>query len=85
MNSGDITTWDLSLMVKVLLEAKPPFVSKPSERKALEHLRNSRNSLCHSPTAKVKTSDFNKMWEKSCNELSMFGGKSRDFKAVKKG
>jgi hypothetical protein len=85
VNSGDTSTWDLSLIVKILLNTCPPLVPEANRRKALEQLRDMRNSLCHAAVVKIKKPDFINLWERACNVLSMFGAKSGDFKKVKKG
>jgi hypothetical protein len=85
VQSGDTSTWDLSLIVKALLQSRPPFVSAANLVAALKTLKDMRNNLCHSPVPKIETTDFSKLWSDACNALSLFGAKTEDFKKAKKG
>jgi len=82
---GDTSKWDLSLIAKALLHSTPPLVSDAWFITALECLINTRNKLCHAPSAKIVTSEFNKLWSDACNALLLFGASSGDFKKVEEG
>ncbi|XP_028516817.1 NACHT, LRR and PYD domains-containing protein 14 [Exaiptasia diaphana] len=86
VQSGDTTTWDLSLFVKALLNSRPPFV--PTTKKGLvaglKCLKETRNKLCHSPNGKIENSEFCNLKSDVGNALAQVGAKSKDFKKVKK-
>ncbi|XP_020907772.1 nucleotide-binding oligomerization domain-containing protein 2-like [Exaiptasia diaphana] len=86
VQSGDTTTWDLSLFVKALLNSRPPFV--PTTKKGLvaglKCLKKTRNKLCHSPNGKIENSEFHNLKSSVCNSLMLIGASSKDFKKVKK-
>ncbi|XP_028516834.1 NLR family CARD domain-containing protein 3 isoform X3 [Exaiptasia diaphana] len=86
VQSGDTTTWDLSLFVKALLNSRPPFV--PSSKKGLvaglKCLKETRNKLCHSPNGKIENSEFCNLKSDVCNALTQVGATSKDFKKLKK-
>jgi hypothetical protein len=85
VKSGDTSTWDLSLIVKALLQSRPPFVSAANLVAALETLRGMRNNLSHASCPKITTADFEKSWNGASNALTLFGAKTEEFKKVKKG
>ncbi|KAK3735092.1 hypothetical protein QZH41_011262, partial [Actinostola sp. cb2023] len=80
---GDTSKWDLSLFVKALLVSTPPLVSKKSLVSALKCLKETRNKLSHTPSGKIETSEYKKLWCAACNALVSVGATSKDFKKVK--
>ena len=85
VQSGDTSTWDLSLFAKVLLHSRPPFVTAPNLVTALKTLTNVRNDLSHSPHPRINTPDFKKAWTDACAALSLFGAVADDFVKVNEG
>lgn len=81
VTSGDTSTWDLSLFVKILSPNEP----RRGMRRALDKLKDLRNSLCHSSEAKLTNRDFQGKWNDACNALILFGAMSEDFRSVKRG
>ncbi|XP_031571636.1 uncharacterized protein LOC116305803 [Actinia tenebrosa] len=80
VTSGDTKTWDLLLFVNILLPNEPGKAVK----RALDKLKDLRNSLCHSYDAKLTKHDFQSKWNDACNALVFFGAKSGEFKSVKR-
>jgi hypothetical protein len=84
VKSGNTSTWGLSLIIKVLLQSSPPFVSRPSLIKALKYLGDLRKEFGHKRDTKIENSKFEKKWNDACTALTLFGARSRDFKEIKK-
>ncbi|XP_020916937.1 uncharacterized protein LOC110254303 [Exaiptasia diaphana] len=86
VQSGDTTTWDLSLFVKALLYSAPPFVpkSKTALFAGLKCLKKTRNQLCHTGSGKIESAEFAILYADVCNALFLVGASANDFKQVEK-
>ncbi|KXJ21302.1 uncharacterized protein LOC110254334 [Exaiptasia diaphana] len=86
VQSGDTTTWDLSLFVKALLYSAPPFVprSKTALFAGLKCLIDTRNTLCHTGNGKIESAEFDILYADSCKALSLVGALPSDFKKVER-
>lgn len=87
VQSGDSKTWDLSLIVKVLLNSRPPFVYIPNKAlvDGLIFLKETRNKLCHTTSGKIKTAEFSRLYNEACMALMLVGASPNDFRKVEEG
>ncbi|KXJ06153.1 hypothetical protein AC249_AIPGENE28061 [Exaiptasia diaphana] len=86
IKSGDSTTWDLSIFIKALLYSKPPFVPKSNKAlfNGLKCLIDTRNTLCHTGSGRIESTEFTKLYADACNALMLVGALQSDFKKVER-
>ncbi|XP_028517758.1 uncharacterized protein LOC110248327 [Exaiptasia diaphana] len=82
VRSGDSRTWDISILIRVLLSSWPPLVSESDLVNSLKCLREIRNQICHTGSGRIESSEFTIMYDDVCSALMAFGASSKDFREV---